>query len=66
MNNEEIQSNMEYLLNKYIPERQDLKKLIKEDFGCVKYILAGIDLHKKQEYADDDLKLIRDIVFYYV
>lgn len=65
MNNKQMQSNIEYLLNKYIPERQDLKKLVKKDFGCVKYILAEIDMHKTQDYADEDLKLIRDIAFYY-
>ena len=66
MNEKQLQDNIIYLLKKYIPNRKDLEILIKEDSGCVKYILAEIDVHKEIEYMDEDIDLIQDIAYYYL
>lgn len=66
MDRKQLQQNVIYLIDKYIPDRGDLKILIKEDIDSVKYILAQIEKYKSKEYMDEDLELIQDIVFYYV
>lgn len=66
MDKKQLQHNVIYLIDKYIPDRCDLKKLINEDSDSVKYILAQIDKCKSEEYVDEDIELIQDIVFYYV
>lgn len=66
MDRKKLQRNIIYLIDEYIPDRSDLKKLIKEDIDCVKHILAEIDKYKRKEYINEDLELIQDIVFYYV
>lgn len=66
MNVKQLQQNLIYLIEKYISDREDLKKLICEDADSAKYILAQIDKYKSCEYTDDDMELIKDIVFYYV
>lgn len=66
MNKKQLQRNIIYLIDEYIPDRGDLKKLINEDIDSVKHILAEIDNYKQKEYVNEDLDLIQDIVFHYV
>ena len=66
MDKKQLQQNIVYLIEKYISNRENLKILIKEDIGSVKYILSEIEKDKDKDYTDEDLKLIQDIVFYYV
>lgn len=66
MDSDQLKTNIAYLVDKYAPNRIDLKELIINDLGCVKYILAEIDMEKKCEYAREDIDLIKDIAYYYV
>ena len=66
MSKEQLIENIVYLINVYIPAREDLKTLIKKDIGAVKYILAEIDKNKEIEYSKNDLDLIQDIVYFFV
>lgn len=66
MNDKEMILKIEYLVKKYIPERKQLIELVKKDADSIKYILAEMDRYKRLEYANDDLELIQDIVFFYV
>lgn len=66
MNREEIILKVEYLVEKYVPERKDLVELIKEDIDSVKYILAEIGRYKTREYDNNDKEIIKDIAFFYI
>lgn len=62
----QLNKNIIYLINKYIPGREDLIILIHNDSDSVKYILSEIDRNRICMYSDDDLNLIKEIVYYYV
>ena len=66
MDIKQLQQNLMYLIEKYISDREDLKKLICDDTDSAKYILVQIDKYKSSEYTDDDIEMIKEIVFYYV
>lgn len=66
MNYEELAEKMTLLVEKYIPERSDLIKLINEDNDSVKYILAEIDRNKNQDYETSDLELLKEIAYYFL
>lgn len=58
--------NVVYLINKYLPERNDLVDLIKQDTRSVKYIMYQIGIGKERDYDEKDSKLVQDIAFYYL
>lgn len=58
--------NVVYLINKYLPERNDLVDLIKQDTRSVKYIMYQIGIGKERDYDEKDSKLVKDIAFYYL
>ena len=60
-----MQNELIKLIEKYIPNRNDLKDLIMEDTDSVKYILAEIDRYKTDVYDQQDLEVIKDIFFYW-
>ena len=66
MDIKQLQQNLMYLIEKYVPDREDLKKLICDDADSTKYILVQIGKYKSSEYTDEDIEMIKDIVFYYV
>ncbi len=66
MNISQLNQSITYLINKYLPSRDDLIILIHNDSDSVKYILSEIDRNRICKYSDDDLNLIREIVYYYV
>lgn len=66
MDIKQLQQNLMYLIEKYMPDREDLKKLICDGADSTKYILVQIDKYKSSEYTDEDIEMIKDIVFYYV
>ena len=57
---------MEYLVKKYLPEREDLTELVREDTDSIKYVMAQISKCKKKEYDNDDRDIIKEIAFYYI
>ena len=59
-------NNVKYLINKYLPERNDLVDLIMQDTRSVKYIMYQIDIGKDRAYEEKDSELIKDIAFYYL
>lgn len=69
MEKKELNAKIIYLINKYIADktkREDLINLFNEDIDSVKYILAELDKFKIYKYNDEDLEIIKDIVYYYV
>lgn len=69
MEKKELNEKIIYLINKYIADktrREDLINLFNEDIDSVKYILAELDKFKIYQYDDEDLEIIKDIVYYYV
>lgn len=46
MNVKQLQQSLIYLIEKNISDREDLKKLIREDADSAKYLLAQIDKYK--------------------
>ena len=65
MNILQLNQNITYLIYKYMPSREDLITLIHNDPDSVKYILSEIDKNKICMYSDNDLDLIKEIVYYY-
>lgn len=63
---EELIKNITFLVNKYIPEREDLIRLIENDSDSAKYILAEVDRYKNRNYDGEDLELLADIAYYYI
>lgn len=66
MNKYELQSNLNYLVNKYIWDeglREQLKVQISN--GKAKFLLAEIDRNKVMPYSDSDIELIKDISFFF-
>ncbi|MBQ5475271.1 MAG: hypothetical protein IIT65_11415 [Lachnospiraceae bacterium] len=66
MNKQELIDNIIILVNRYIPNRDDLIELIKNDIDSVKYIMSEIDKNKSMDYLNEDLELLKDIAFYYL
>lgn len=66
MSKEELIKNITFLVNKFIPEREDLIRLIENDSDSAKYILAEIDRYKNRDYDGEDLELLADIAYYYI
>ena len=66
MNETEVITKMEYLVKKYLPEREDLTELVREDTDSIKYVMAQISKCKKKEYDNDDRDIIKEIAFYYI
>ena len=66
MDEKTLTDNVKYLINKYLPERNDLVDLIMQDTDSVKYIMYQIDIGKERAYEEKDSKLIKDIGFYYL
>lgn len=58
--------NIIYLITKYLDERNDLVKLIRQDSDSAKYILSEIGKFKNTEFEEKDINLIKDISFYYL
>ena len=65
MDKDSMQSAVIKLIEKYIPDRNDLKELIKEDTDSVKYIVAEIDRYKTKSYEEVDLDIIKDVFFFW-
>lgn len=66
MNKLELIDNIIKLVNRYIPNRVDLVDLIKNDIDSTKYIMSEIDKHKKMDYSNEDLELMKEIAYYYL
>ena len=66
MNKQELIDNIIILVNRYVPDRDDLIELIKNDIDSVKYIMSEIDKNKNMDYLNEDLELLKDIAFYYL
>ena len=66
MNREELVENITFLINKYVPEKSDLIRIINDDIDSTKYVLAEIDKYKEKEYDKEDLDLLKDIAYYYL
>ncbi len=66
MNETEVIMKIEYLLRKYLPEREDLTELVRKDTDSIKYVMAQISRYKKKEYDNDDRDIIKEIAFYYI
>ena len=66
MNKQELIDNIIILVNRYVPNRDDLIELIKNDIDSVKYIMSEIDKNKNMDYLNEDLELLKDIAFYYL
>ena len=66
MNNQELIYNITKLVKRYVPNRDDLIDLIKNDIDSTKYILSEIDNYKYMDYLNEDLEILKDIAYYYL
>lgn len=66
MDEKKLIRSIEYLVNKYLSERNDLVELIMKDSDSAKYILSEISKGKKKNYEEGDLDIIKNISFYYL
>ncbi len=66
MNKEELKLNLTYLINKYVDEKEELFKYLDRCDKCTKYFLSEIELRKIRELETKDLKIVKDIAYYYI
>lgn len=66
MDEKTLIDNVKYLINKYLPERNDLVDLLMQDTDSVKYIMYQIEIGNERAYDEKDSKLVHDIAFYYL
>lgn len=66
MNKNEMKMKMNTIINKYVENAEVVDELIKYvESAKIKYVLAEIDKYKTCEYSPEDIKMIKDIYFYF-